>query len=77
MLGRNERKHTGRHRHDRAAIGDNHTTFEAVTAAAKAHAKEVGDGKKTARVKAIEKVPAELAKYKQFVEEHLDTEQEE
>ncbi|MFF4369494.1 ATP-dependent endonuclease [Streptomyces sp. NPDC001594] len=62
---------------DREAIAGDHTTFEAVTAAAKAQAKEVGDGKKTARVKAIEKVPAELTKYKQFVEEHLDTEQQE
>ncbi|MFF5481060.1 ATP-dependent endonuclease [Streptomyces sp. NPDC012935] len=46
-----------------------------MSAAAKARAREVGAGKKTARVKAIEKVPAELDRHKQYVEEDLDPEQ--
>ncbi|MGW3520591.1 AAA family ATPase [Streptomyces hydrogenans] len=62
---------------DRKAITGDHTTIEAVSAAAKARAKEVGSGKKTARVKAIEKVPAELDRYKKYVEEGLDDEEHE
>lgn len=57
---------------DRAALTQDHETFEAVSAAAKARAKEVGDGKRTARTKALEKVPAELDKYKLYVDESLD-----
>ncbi|MCX5136467.1 hypothetical protein OOK06_30825 [Streptomyces sp. NBC_00340] len=53
---------------DRKAIAGDHTTIEAVSTAAMAHAKEVGAGKKTARVKAIEKVPAELERLKPYVE---------
>ncbi|MEU8523392.1 AAA family ATPase [Streptomyces sp. NPDC048577] len=62
---------------DQKAITGDHTTIEAVSAAAKARAKEVGSGKKTARVKAIEKVPAELDRYKKYVEEGLDDEEHE
>ncbi|WAE64236.1 AAA family ATPase [Streptomyces cavourensis] len=62
---------------DQKAITGDHTTIEAVSAAAKARAKEVGSGKKTARVKAIEKVPAELDRYKKYVEEGLDEEEQE
>ncbi|MEV2235427.1 AAA family ATPase [Streptomyces phaeochromogenes] len=62
---------------DRDVLTEGHETFEAVSTAAKARAKDVGDGKKTARVKAIEKVPAELDKYKQYLEESLNAEQKE
>ncbi|GAA2417456.1 AAA family ATPase [Streptomyces mauvecolor] len=62
---------------DREAIAGDHTTIEAVSAAAKAQAKEVGGGKKPARVKAIEQVPTELDKYRQYVGERLDDEQQE
>ncbi len=62
---------------DRKAIAGDHTTIEAVSAAAKARSKEVGSGKKTARAKAIEKVPAELDRYKKYVEEGLDDEERE
>lgn len=57
---------------DQKAIAREHMSIEAVSAAAKARAKEVGGGKKTARVKAIEKVPAELDRRKQYVEGSLD-----
>ncbi|MGW8634997.1 AAA family ATPase [Streptomyces sp. NPDC055793] len=57
---------------DQKAITGDHTTIEAVSAAAKARAKEVGAGKKTGRVKAIEKVPAELARRERYVEGTLD-----
>ncbi|UPZ34591.1 ATP-binding protein (plasmid) [Streptomyces sp. LRE541] len=57
---------------DQKAIAGDHTTIEAVSAAAKARAKEVGAGKKTARVKALEKVPAELDRRKRYVEGNLD-----
>ncbi|MGW1966205.1 hypothetical protein ACWCPD_38815 [Streptomyces sp. NPDC001935] len=57
---------------DQKAITGDHTTIEAMSAAAKAHAKVVGASKKTARVKAIEKVPAELDRRKQYVEGTLD-----
>jgi energy-coupling factor transporter ATP-binding protein EcfA2 len=62
---------------DQKAITGDHTTIEAVSAAAKARAKEVGSGKKTARVKAIEKVPDELDRYKKYVEGGLDDEEHE
>ncbi|MFD4833292.1 AAA family ATPase [Streptomyces uncialis] len=62
---------------DQKAITGGHTTIEAVSTAAKTRAKEVGGGKKTARVKAIEKVPAELDRYKKYVEEGLDDEEHE
>ncbi|MEU9158098.1 AAA family ATPase [Streptomyces sp. NPDC048417] len=62
---------------DQKAIAADHTTIEAVSAAAKARAKEVGGGKKTARVKAIEKVPTELDLRKQYVEAGLDDEEHE
>ncbi|MEU7419095.1 AAA family ATPase [Streptomyces antibioticus] len=62
---------------DREAIAGDHTSIEAVSAAAKARAREVGAGKKTARVKAIEKIPVELDRHKQYVEENLDDEQHE
>ncbi|MGW5172554.1 AAA family ATPase [Streptomyces nodosus] len=62
---------------DQRAIAGDRTTIEAVSAAAKARAKEVGSGKKTARVKAIEKVPAELDRRKQYVEGGLDGEEHE
>ncbi|MFD7631740.1 AAA family ATPase [Streptomyces sp. NPDC059851] len=62
---------------DQKAITGDYTTIEAVSAAAKARAKEVGSGKKTAQVKAIEKVPAELDRYKKYVEEGLDDEEHE
>ncbi|MFD9097861.1 AAA family ATPase [Streptomyces collinus] len=63
---------------DRKAIAAaDHTTIEAVSAAAKARAREVGGGKKTARVKAIEKVPAELDLRKQYVEGRLNGEEHE
>ncbi|MCT6782335.1 ATP-binding protein [Streptomyces sp. CS7] len=62
---------------DQKAITGDHTTIEAVSAAAKARAREVGSGKKTARVKAIEKVPAELDRYRKYVEEGLDEEEQE
>lgn len=54
---------------------EDHTSIEAVSAAAKARAKEVGGGKETARVKVIEKVPAELDRPKQYVERGLDGEE--
>ncbi|MFD5000061.1 AAA family ATPase [Streptomyces buecherae] len=62
---------------DQRAIAGGHTTIEAVSAAAKARAKEVGSGKKTARVKAIEKVPVELDRRKQYVEGGLGGEEHE
>ncbi|MCL8015852.1 ATP-binding protein [Streptomyces sp. AS02] len=62
---------------DREAIAGGHTSIEAVSAAAKARAREVGAGRKTARVKAIEKVPVELDRHTQYVEENLDDEQHE
>ncbi|MGW4781536.1 AAA family ATPase [Streptomyces filamentosus] len=62
---------------DRKAIAGDHTTIEAVSAAAKARAREVGGGKKTARVKAIEKIPDELDRYKKYVEEGFDEEEHE
>lgn len=62
---------------DQKAIAADHTTIEAVSAAAKARAKEVGGGKKTARAKAIEKVPTELDRRKQYVEGSLDGEERE
>ncbi|MDU0258376.1 AAA family ATPase [Streptomyces sp. PU10] len=62
---------------DQKAITGDHTTIEAVSAAAKARAKEVNPGRKTARGKAIEKVPAELDRYKKYVEERLDDEEHE
>jgi energy-coupling factor transporter ATP-binding protein EcfA2 len=63
---------------DRKVIAGDHTTIEAVSSAAKARAREVGDGgRKTARVKAIEKVPAELDRYKKYVAECLDEEEQE
>lgn len=62
---------------DREAIAGDHTSIEAVSAAAKARAREVGAGKKTARVKAIEKVPVELDRHRQYVEGDLDDEQHE
>ncbi|MER5739702.1 AAA family ATPase [Streptomyces sp. NPDC002262] len=62
---------------DRKAIAGDHTTIEAVSAAAKARAREVGGGKKTARAKAIEKIPDELDRYKKYVEEGLDEEEHE
>ncbi|MFJ2478302.1 hypothetical protein ACIOWI_36050 [Streptomyces sp. NPDC087659] len=58
---------------DQKAITGDHTTIEAVSAAAKARAKEVNPGRKSARVKAIEKVPAELDRYKKYVEEASTT----
>jgi len=62
---------------DRKAVAGDHTTIEAVSAAAKDRAREVGAGKKTAQAKAIEKVPAELDRYKKYVEERLDDEEHE
>ncbi|MGW4026558.1 AAA family ATPase [Streptomyces sp. NPDC005009] len=62
---------------DQKAITADHTTIEAVSAAAKARAREMGAGKKTARVKAIEKVQAELDHYRQYVEGGLDGEEHE
>lgn len=62
---------------DREAIAGDHTSIAAASAAAKSRAKEVGGGKKPARVKAIEMVPAELDRYEHLVEGTLDSEQEE
>ncbi|MFC5799314.1 AAA family ATPase [Streptomyces formicae] len=62
---------------DQRVIAGDHTTIEAVSAAAKARAREAGSGKKTARVKAIEKVPAELDRRKQYVEGGLGGEEHE
>nr|WP_168723253.1 AAA family ATPase [Streptomyces sp. SAT1]ANO42853.1 hypothetical protein A8713_037055 [Streptomyces sp. SAT1] len=53
---------------DQKVIAGDHTSVEAVSAAAKARAREIGGGKKTARAKAIEKVPPELDRRRQYVE---------
>jgi energy-coupling factor transporter ATP-binding protein EcfA2 len=60
---------------DRTALSQGHNSFEAVSAAAKARAKEISAGQKNSRARAIEKVPAELAKYAKYDHDNLSAEE--
>lgn len=50
-------------------------TIPGIAAAAKAHAKQLKEEKKTARAKVLDKVPAELNKYKLLLDNDLDDDQ--
>ncbi|MFJ4858691.1 AAA family ATPase [Streptomyces sp. NPDC088730] len=50
-------------------------TIPGVVTAAKAHAKQLKEDKKTARAKVLDKVPAELNKYKLLIDSDLDEDQ--